>query len=241
MIFTQHDAPLPDLARWRRLRGFGRDTSILRQLQYEKLTGLALDGPLLDFGGGRRTGYAALIPDGIERFSVNIDGAYDPTDIVKPGDPLPYPDDRFACVLTLNTLEHVYDDAAALAELHRVLRPGGRLHVMVPFIYRVHGHPEDYHRHPPWWWRETLGRIGFATAWLQPLVFGRATTARLIGGRGDRVIRPLGDSLAAWRDIATARIRFRGRSGYAGRRAARVWENAPGWYIGAQKKGEDTP
>ncbi len=35
-------------------------------------------------------------------------------------------------VFTLNVLEHIEDDAAALAEIYRVLRPGGRLLIYVP-------------------------------------------------------------------------------------------------------------
>jgi ubiquinone/menaquinone biosynthesis C-methylase UbiE len=42
---------------------------------------------------------------------------------------LPYPDDHFDAVLSLGVLEHVHDPVASLAELHRVVRPGGRLYV----------------------------------------------------------------------------------------------------------------
>ncbi|HWJ97854.1 MAG TPA: glycosyltransferase [Acidimicrobiales bacterium] len=45
---------------------------------------------------------------------------------------LPHADEVFDVVLCSEVLEHVADDAAALAELHRVLRPGGRLLVSVP-------------------------------------------------------------------------------------------------------------
>ena len=42
---------------------------------------------------------------------------------------LPYDDDRFDAVLSLGVLEHVQDPRASLAELHRVLKPGGTLYV----------------------------------------------------------------------------------------------------------------
>lgn len=50
------------------------------------------------------------------------------------GDPvaLPFPDDHFEAILSSGVLEHVQYPEASLTELHRVLKPGGRL-----FIYKL--------------------------------------------------------------------------------------------------------
>ena len=45
---------------------------------------------------------------------------------------LPFPDGAFDRVIAAEVLEHVVDDSAALAELARVLRPGGTIAVTVP-------------------------------------------------------------------------------------------------------------
>lgn len=45
---------------------------------------------------------------------------------------LPYPDESFSVVIASEILEHVPDDDTAIAELVRVLEPGGRLAVTVP-------------------------------------------------------------------------------------------------------------
>lgn len=45
---------------------------------------------------------------------------------------LPFPDGSFDCVIASEVLEHVWDDRGAIAELVRVLRPGGRMAVTVP-------------------------------------------------------------------------------------------------------------
>ncbi|MEU2042274.1 class I SAM-dependent methyltransferase [Nocardia niwae] len=45
---------------------------------------------------------------------------------------LPFPDDEFDCVIASEVLEHIPADAGAIAELVRVLKPGGHLVVTVP-------------------------------------------------------------------------------------------------------------
>jgi SAM-dependent methyltransferase len=43
---------------------------------------------------------------------------------------LPYPDATFDCVTSMGVLHHTPDTARAVSEVHRVLKPGGRLIVM---------------------------------------------------------------------------------------------------------------
>lgn len=56
---------------------------------------------------------------------------------------LPYPDNSFDLILNHEVLEHVVDDRAAVAEIVRVLRPGGRAAIFVPnrlYPFETHGH-----------------------------------------------------------------------------------------------------
>ncbi len=50
-----------------------------------------------------------------------------------------YPSALFDVVITRNTIEHLFDPAAELAEIRRVLRPGGRLYIKVPNVDFEHG------------------------------------------------------------------------------------------------------
>ena len=62
------------------------------------------------------------------------------------GGPLPYPDDRFDLVVASLALHYVEDWASALAELRRVLKPGGRLTVSIihPMVYAIVYPEADY-------------------------------------------------------------------------------------------------
>jgi ubiquinone/menaquinone biosynthesis C-methylase UbiE len=58
------------------------------------------------------------------------------------GGPIPRPDGCADVVTSFAVLEHVPDEKAALAEMFRVLRPGGRLIISVPnrwWIFETHG------------------------------------------------------------------------------------------------------
>lgn len=48
------------------------------------------------------------------------------------GERLPYPDNAFDVILSNEVIEHVQDDRAAVAEMVRALRPGGRLILFCP-------------------------------------------------------------------------------------------------------------
>lgn len=235
MDFKLIDPPLPSFDWLRRLMRFGKNKSILRQMEYDLVSGMTLSGRVLDFGGGQRAEYLPYLKGNAEISSVNIDAEFDPTHIVAPGNPLPFEADAFDQIITFNTLEHVYDDHGALAELTRVLKPGGTLHIIVPFLYPVHGHPDDYNRHTPSWWGESMRRLGYSRTEVLPIIFGRTTAAQIIRGRGQAALRPLLLWLAALRDILLARALFIGKTHYSGRRGARVWASAPGLYIMAVK------
>lgn len=58
---------------------------------------------------------------------------------------LPFPDASFDLVLIDNVLEHVQDRERTLAEIRRVLRPGGLLYLVTPKPFAVHSLWSDPH------------------------------------------------------------------------------------------------
>ncbi len=64
-------------------------------------------------------------------------------------------------VILMAVLEHVQSAAKTLSEVRRVLRPGGLLHVDVPFIQGYHAAPGDYRRYTEQGLRTELQQLGF--------------------------------------------------------------------------------
>jgi SAM-dependent methyltransferase len=60
---------------------------------------------------------------------------------------LPFRDASFDLVLATDVLEHVRDEARALAEMHRVLRPGGALVATVPAFMALWGRQDEVSHH----------------------------------------------------------------------------------------------
>jgi SAM-dependent methyltransferase len=90
-------------------------------------------------------------------------------DVVAPLDALPLADASFDVVLCTQVLEHVARPAAVLGELRRVLVPGGRLWVTVPFVGELHEEPHDYWRYTSHGLREVVETAGFAEVTVEPL------------------------------------------------------------------------
>jgi len=88
------------------------------------------------------------------------------------GEPLPFPDGAFDDVIAALVLHYLEDWTAPLAEIRRVLKPGGRLIMAVnhPIIFKL-VHPEaDYFKTVKWSDEYTFsGQKAVLTYWHRPL------------------------------------------------------------------------
>jgi len=79
---------------------------------------------------------------------VNVDMMdYENVDIVCDIHHLPFKDNSIDAVMSVAVLEHVREPAVVLKELHRVLKPGGRVFSVIPFMQPFHASPHDYQRY----------------------------------------------------------------------------------------------
>ncbi len=177
-------------------------------------------GRLLDVGVGDRP-YAALFAPHVVRYvgleyppacdnlnpgiSERLLRAQGLVDVWGDGHHLPFRDGGFDTVLSTEVLEHVPDPDRCVAQLSRMLRPGGTLLLTVPFCTPLHALPFDFYRYTAAGIRALLERHGLALESVTPRgnaadATGAALAQHLLRTLGARRVHPDGAvSLSRWR------------------------------------------
>lgn len=163
----------------------------------------AFTGRLLDVGAANqpyRGWYETLVDDVVTLDATSAPGL----SALGLADRLPFAVGTFDTVLSTQVWEHVEDPPAAAREAWRVLRPGGRLVVTVPFLYPTHEAPHDFGRFTRYGLESVLRRAGFEVERLDaeggPLLLASHLVVLSLSqaldalGRLLRLRRPLTDS-----------------------------------------------
>lgn len=74
---------------------------------------------------------------------------------------IPVEDGRFDFIVFNQALEHVPEPCDVLRELHRVLKPGGRMICTAPLFYEEHEQPYDFYRYTQFAYRHMFAKTGF--------------------------------------------------------------------------------
>jgi len=125
--------------------------------------GLLLDSAPQDHGGARPFFLSSVLLE-----TLDIDPAAGTTycaDLCRTN--VAIPESRFDIVVCTEVLEHVVNPFAAVAEISRVLKPGGLLLASSPFDFRIHGPLPDCWRFTEHGWRALL--TGFDRIEIEPL------------------------------------------------------------------------
>ncbi|MSO55873.1 MAG: SAM-dependent methyltransferase [Acidobacteria bacterium] len=138
--------------------------SVRRQgldLDLEAVAG-TLNGRVLEIGCGRtgRRGRFRPPTDGISRWVYVDRDLWRSPNVCGNAGHLPIRSSVFDAIVCLEVLEYVWQPAAALAEIHRVLKPGGTLVLSTPFLHRVDA-ADDYWRFTEPALRRLLHESGF--------------------------------------------------------------------------------
>lgn len=121
-------------------------------------------GTLLDIGAADRW-LIAYLPASVHYIALDYPATggamyHARPDVFADGAALPFADASIDHVSCLEVLEHVPDPANVIAEVARVLRPGGMLWLSMPFLYPVHDAPHDFQRYTAFGLRRDLERAG---------------------------------------------------------------------------------
>lgn len=71
---------------------------------------------------------------------------FENVDIVADISKLPFEDGTADAVISECVLEHVSDPVKVVSEMHRVMKSGAVVYVIVPFVFSFHSSPHDYYR-----------------------------------------------------------------------------------------------
>jgi SAM-dependent methyltransferase len=129
------------------------------------VAGAALSGRIVDLGGG---GSGVVRAGGAVHRVIVVDIRHQaqPDVVADLEGPLPFADQSVDGVVCLNVVEHLRDDRMVIRESARILRTGGLLVLVAPFLYPVHtaSHPEffvdDFRRYTERQWRDLLRTEG---------------------------------------------------------------------------------
>jgi SAM-dependent methyltransferase len=143
----------------------------LNRLHVARMAGLC-KGALLDVGCGEKP-YEALLSPHVDSY-VGLEHpatphASDRVDVWGSADELPFADDSFDTIVSFHVLEHTNEPPLVLAEMARVLRPGGALLLAVPFVWGIHEAPRDFYRFTPYGLEYLLRKAGFREIDVRPL------------------------------------------------------------------------
>lgn len=121
-------------------------------------------GAMLDAGCGCQP-YRHLLEDRGDVYE-SLDFRGDPDTLTYAGDIQHMPQvatGHYDTVLCSEVLEHLRQPWKALEEIHRVLAPGGKVILSVPFLSRLHEEPFDFFRYTRHGLAELLTHAGFSS------------------------------------------------------------------------------
>jgi SAM-dependent methyltransferase len=120
-------------------RLFETNTTHPNNEDYDLIINNAASGIVLDYGAGNPPA-SDYHPNVIFHDFVH----YPSTDVVSTCDRLPYRDNSIDAVISKAVFEHIARPWEAAREIHRVLKPGGVVHVDTAFMQPLHSDPYHY-------------------------------------------------------------------------------------------------
>jgi SAM-dependent methyltransferase len=155
-----------------------RNNSLCRILQLWEIKKFSLKGNILEIGSSKFSKNSFIkrlkikknqkcdFADKFEKNSIKID-------LEKK---IKIKSNQYNNIICFNVLEHIFKTGNALNEIYRILRKRGIFLGSTPFLYRVHGAPNDYLRFTSQFLEKKLNKL-FGKSKVIPLGYGPFTGA----------------------------------------------------------------
>jgi SAM-dependent methyltransferase len=125
----------------------------------QEVKNLPQEALILDVGAGH--GDFADIFEGKRYYSLDI-VPYSEVDLVCDlGETIPFLPATFDVVVLMNVLEHVYENRLLIQNISKIVKPGGKVIITVPFLLKVHQAPFDFSRYTPYYLENLAEEAGF--------------------------------------------------------------------------------
>ena len=140
---------------------------LIRQGILKKIIPLSkkLTGNILDFGCGSKP-YLQYFSHAQKYTGLDIHKSGhlhedEQIDVFYDGKTIPFEDNHFDAVFSSEVFEHIFNLPEVLPEIHRVLKPGGKLLFTCPFAWPEHEVPYDYARYSSYGIKYLIEQQGF--------------------------------------------------------------------------------
>lgn len=129
-----------------------------------------IGGVVIDLGGGKSPSYERFWDIKPEKFiRVDINEKAEPDVIADLNKQLPF-SDNFADAVFLFSVIYILDNPVkTLTEIHRILKPGGKLLITSPFIFNEAKEPSDYWRFTSEGLQKLFKESGFNDYFITPM------------------------------------------------------------------------
>ncbi|WP_415325245.1 class I SAM-dependent methyltransferase [Chryseobacterium sp. MMS23-Vi53] len=71
---------------------------------------------------------------------------YENVDVICDIENIPFKDNSVDYIINIAVLEHVPNPQKVISEIHRILKPGGKIYCFIPFMQPFHASPYDFQR-----------------------------------------------------------------------------------------------
>lgn len=146
----------------------------------KKLCTKYLRGVVLEIGAGGnylKEDFKSIYNEWI---SLDYDLRSDSINLRGDGQQLPFKNEIFNTIVSIDVLEHVPNPEQFVSEMFRVIKPGGIVILSTPFFFYLHEEPNDYFRFSKYGLKTIFERIGFIVIDVVPTAGVIATIGLLI-------------------------------------------------------------